>query len=67
MDDHITPARDRESYTTEDLNYFASTLARISAVAQRKRILGHADPALEAGCIVLQRRLALMRQEVRLA
>jgi hypothetical protein len=41
----------------------ADDLARIRAVARRKRLLRHGDVGLELGCAVLERRLAAMTME----
>jgi hypothetical protein len=54
----------REAYSLSDIEQWADDLRRIRGTAQRKRLLGYPDVALEAGCFVLERRLAEMRRGV---
>jgi hypothetical protein len=61
---HIASSPDGTAYTRRDIDQWADDLARIRAVAHRRRLLGHPDVALELGCAVLERRLANMRAEV---
>jgi len=57
----ILPTRPRAA----DIAEWAADLARIRAVARRRRLLGRPDAILEAGCAILERRLAEMRMEAR--
>jgi hypothetical protein len=61
---HNTSSRGGTAYTARDIAQWTSDLARIRAVARRRRLLGRPDVALEMGCAVLERRLTEMRQEV---
>jgi hypothetical protein len=51
-------------YTYDDIDQWASDLERIRDVARRRRLIGLPDVALEAGCAVLECRLAEMRRGV---
>jgi hypothetical protein len=51
------------AHTRRDIAQWTGDLARIRAVARRRRLMGRPDVALEAGCAVLERRLGEMRKE----
>jgi hypothetical protein len=60
---NTTSSNRKVRYSIDDIDQWAVDLRRIRAVARRRRLLGRPDLPLEAGCAILERRLAQMRRE----